>query len=406
MCYYLVRKFRISIKQRGMMIVYENILRHPGPTPIPKKVQLAMNQDIFSHRSQEFVELYRETTELVKPIFGTTQEILLLPSGGTAALEAAAVNTVAADEEVVVITVGAFGDYFVSICEQYGFHVHKLAKEWGQACTAEELREFLQPLNNIKAVFVTYNETSTGILNPVAALAQVIRQETDALVIVDGVSCIGGAPAEMDAWGIDILVTGSQKAMMLPPGLSLVSVSERAWKVIEENQTPSYYLNLLSYRSWAEKGMTPNTPAITLIYGLHEVCKLIEQEGGFAQTVARHALMKDMVRSAMKALNIELLTEDQYASPTITAIKTPQGIDLGEFLTRLKQHYHVDFAGGLGHLQGQIFRFGHMGYCFPSDILQAVSLMEAALKDFSYDFEPGAGILAAQQVFLAAQQKA
>jgi len=385
--------------------MYENILRHPGPTPIPKKVQLAMNRDIFSHRSNEFVELYRETIELVKPIFGTKQDILLLPSGGTAALEAAAVNTVSAGEDVVVITVGAFGDYFVSICEKYGFNVHKLAKQWGQACTAVELRNFLQPLQHIKAVFITYNETSTGILNPVAELAQVVREESDALVIVDGVSCIGGAPAEMDAWGIDILVTGSQKAMMLPPGLSLVSVSDRAWKVIEENRTPSYYLNLLSYRDWAEKGMTPNTPAITLIYGLHEVCKLIEQEGGFAHTVARHELMKNMVRSAMKALNIELLTTDEVASPTITAIMAPKGIALGEFLTHLKQRYHLDFAGGLGHLQGEIFRFGHMGYCFPSDVLQAVSLMEAALQDFAYDFEPGAGVSAAHKVFLAAQCK-
>jgi len=385
--------------------MYENILRHPGPTPIPKKVQLAMNRDIFSHRSTEFVELYRETIELVKPIFGTKQDILLLPSGGTAALEAAAVNTVSAGEDVVVITVGAFGDYFVSICEKYGFNVHKLAIQWGQACTAEALRNFLQPLQHIKAVFITYNETSTGILNPIAELAQVVREESDALVIVDGVSCIGGAPAEMDAWGVDILVTGSQKAMMLPPGLSLVSVSDRAWKVIEENKAPSYYLNLESYREWAEKGMTPNTPAITLIYGLHEVCKLIEQEGGFAHTVARHELMKNMVRSAMKALKIELLTTDEYASPTITAIMAPKGIALGEFLTHLKKRYHLDFAGGLGHLQGEIFRFGHMGYCFPSDILQAVSLMEAALQDFAYDFEPGAGVSAAHKVFLAAQCK-
>lgn len=385
--------------------MYENILRHPGPTPIPKKVQMAMSQDIYSHRSNEFVELYRETIELAKPIFGTKQDLLLLPSGGTAALEAAAVNTVSAGEDVVVITVGAFGDYFVSICEKYGFNVHKLEKEWGQACTADELQAFLQPLTTVKAVFVTYNETSTGILNPIAELAQVVRNETDALLIVDGVSCIGGAPAEMDKWGIDILVTGSQKAMMLPPGLSIVGVSDRAWKVIEENKTPSYYLNLQSYRSWAEKGMTPNTPTITLIYGLQAVCKLIEEEGGFAKTVARHALMKDMVRSAMKALGIDLLTDDKHASPTITAIMAPKGIALGDFLHHLKQQYHVDFAGGLGHLQGKMFRFGHMGYCFPSDILQAVSLIEAALQDFSYDFEPGAGVLAAQQVYLAAQKK-
>ncbi|WP_286230903.1 pyridoxal-phosphate-dependent aminotransferase family protein [Neobacillus mesonae] len=385
--------------------MYSNILRHPGPTPIPKKVQLAMNRDMMSHRSEEFVQLYRETTNRVKTVFGTKQDILLLPSGGTAALEAAAVNTVAAGEEVVVITVGAFGNYFVSICEKYGFHVHKLEKPWGEACTAEELAEFLKPLSNIKAVFATYNETSTGILNSIDQLAKVVRTQTDALFIVDGVSCIGGAPAEMDQWGVDILVTGSQKAMMLPPGLALLSVSDRAWKVIEENKTPAYYLNLMSYREWAEKGMTPNTPAVSLIYGLSAVCDLIEEEGGFSQTVARHELMKNMVREAMRALSIGLLTSDEFASPTITAILAPEGLDLGAFLGHLKTKYHLDFAGGLGHLQGKMFRFGHMGYCFPSDILQAVSLLEAGLQDFNYKFEPGAGVLAAQKVFLEAQKK-
>ena len=385
--------------------MYPNILRHPGPTPIPKKVQLAMNQDMISHRTEEFVRLYQETTNRVKPIFGTKQDILLLPSGGTAALEAAAVNTVSPGEEVVVITVGAFGNYFVSICEKYGFKVHKLEKNWGEACTEEDLIEFLKPLSNIKAVFATYNETSTGILNPIEKLAKVVRTHSDALFIVDGVSCLGGAPAEMDQWGIDILVTGSQKAMMLPPGLALLSVSERAWKVIEETTKPAYYLDLLSYRDWAAKGMTPNTPAISLIFGLSAVCDLIEEEGGFSQTVARHELMKNMVRESMKALSIGLLTSDEYASPTITAICAPEGIEIPAFIGHLKEKYHLDFAGGLGHLQGKIFRFGHMGYCFPSDILQAVSLIEAGLQDFSYSFEPGAGVKAAQNVFLAAQRK-
>lgn len=385
--------------------MYPNILRHPGPTPIPKKVQLAMNQDMISHRTEEFVRLYQETTNRVKPIFGTEQDILLLPSGGTAALEAAAVNTVSPGDEVVVITVGAFGNYFVSICEKNGFKVHKLEKSWGEACTEEDLIQFLKPLSNIKAVFATYNETSTGILNPIEKLANVVRTHTDALFIVDGISCLGGAPAEMDQWGIDILVTGSQKAMMLPPGLALLSVSERAWKVIEERNTPSYYLDLLSYREWASKGMTPNTPAISLIFGLSAVCDLIDEEGGFAQTVARHDLMKNMVRESMKALSIGLLTSDEYASPTITAICAPEGIELSPFISHVKEKYHLDFAGGLGHLQGKIFRFGHMGYCFPSDILQAVSLIEAGLQDFSYSFEPGSGVLAAQKVFLSAQSK-
>lgn len=381
--------------------MYRNILRHPGPTPIPKKVELAMNKDMISHRSEEFVKLYRETNERLKPIFGTKEDILLLPSGGTAALEAAAINTVSPGEEVVVITVGAFGDYFVGICEKYGFKVHKLQKEWGEACTKEELIEFLKPLSNIKAVFATYNETSTGILNPIAELGEAVRAYTDALFIVDGVSCIGGVVAEMDKWNVDILVTGSQKAMMLPPGLSLVAVSEKAWKAIEENKTPAYYLNLLSYRDWHEKGQTPNTPAISIIQGLAAVCDLIEEEGGIEKTAERHTLMKDMTRAAMRALNIELLTDDQYASPTITAIREPKGIHLPDFIAHLKKKYHLDFAGGLGPLQGKIFRFGHMGYCFPSDVLQAVSLIEAGLQDFNYSFEPGAGVHAAQKVFLS-----
>lgn len=385
--------------------MHPTILRHPGPTPIPKKVELAMAQNMISHRSEEFVKLYRETIKRVKPIFGTKQEILLLPSGGTAALEAAVVNTVSPGDEIVVITVGAFGDYFVSICEKYGLKVHKLEKDWGEACTENELVDFLKPLSNIKAVFATHNETSTGILNPIKQLARAVQEHSDALFIVDSVSGIGGAPAQMDEWGIDILVTGSQKAMMLPPGLALLAVSENAWKVIEANRSTAYYLNLLSYREWAEKGMTPNTPAVSLIMGLSAVCDLIEEEGGIAKTIERHEVMKNMVRASMQALSIELLANDEFASPTITAIRTPEGLDLATYLSHLKNNYRLDFAGGLGHLQGKIFRFGHMGYCFPGDILQAVSLMEAGLQDFSYSFEPGAGVKAAQAVYLSSIKK-
>ena len=385
--------------------MYPTILRHPGPTPIPKKVELAMAQTMISHRSEEFVKLYRETTERVKPIFGTKQEIMLLPSGGTAALEAAVVNTVSPGEEIVVITVGAFGDYFVSICEKYGLTVHKLEKNWGEACTEDELIDFLKPLSNIKAVFATHNETSTGILNPIKQLANAVREHSDALFIVDSVSGIGGVSAQMDEWGIDILVTGSQKAMMLPPGLALLAVSEKAWKVIEANHSTAYYLNLLSYRDWAEKGMTPNTPAVSLIMGLSAVCDLIEEEGGIAETAERHEVMKNMIRASMKALSIELLTSDEFASPTITAIRTPEGLDLATYLGHLKKEYRLDFAGGLGPLQGEIFRFGHMGYCFPGDVLQAVSLMEAGLQDLAYAFESGAGVKAAQDVYLASLRK-
>ncbi|MBM7716549.1 alanine--glyoxylate aminotransferase family protein [Siminovitchia sp. FSL H7-0308] len=380
--------------------MYKLILRHPGPTPIPKKVNMAMSQDIISHRSPEFIKLFRETTARIKPLFGTEQDVLLLAASGTAALEAAAVNAVSPGEKVVVISIGAFGDYFAAICEKYGFDVHKLQKTWGEACTPEELEAFLKPLNNIKAVFATYCETSTGVLNPIEDLAKIVKKNTDALFIVDGVSCIGAVPAKMDEWGIDILATGSQKALMLPPGLALISVSEQAWKAIENNQTPVYYLNLLTYRDWFEQGMTPNTSAVTLIYGLSAVCDLIEEET-FARTVERHELMKKMVKEAMNALDIDLLASEPFMSPTVTAIRTPKYLDLEQFLQLLKQKYHLDFAGGLGSLQGQIFRFGHMGYCFPADVLEAVSLMEAGLKELSYPFEMGAGVKAAADTLSA-----
>lgn len=378
--------------------MYKDILRHPGPTPIPNEVKLAMNQDIISHRSEEFIRLFRETTQRIKPFFGTDEDVLLLAASGTAALEAAAVNVVSHGDEVVVISIGAFGDYFVSICEKFGFKVHKLAKQWGDACTAEELEQFLKPLKGIKAVFATYCETSTGVLNPIRQLAEVVRTQTDALFIVDGVSCIGAVPAEMDHWGIDILVTGSQKALMLPPGLAMVAVSKRAWSVIEENKTQAYYLDLLSYRDWFQKGMTPNTSAVTLLYGLSVVCDLIEQEG-LEQTIQRHMLMAMMVREAMDALGFETLSDHENASPTITAIRTPKGLDANRLITFLKQEYRLDFAGGLGPLQGEIFRFGHMGYCFPSDVFEALSIMEAGLQELSYSFKPGVGLVAAQKVF-------
>lgn len=380
--------------------MYENILRHPGPTPIPKRVERAMTENIISHRTPEFVALYEETVALTKPLFGTTQDILFLPSGGTAALEAAAVNTVSAGEDVVIVTTGAFGDYFVAICEQYNFRLHKLEIPWGQACTADDLQKFLKNVPNAKAVFLTYNETSTGILNPIEQLAKVVHEHSDALIIVDGVSCIGGVKPKMDDWGIDILVTGSQKALMLPPGLAIIAVSQKAWSVIEKNNTPVYYLNLLTYKNWAEKGMTPNTPAITLLFGLREVGRMIQEEGGIEHTAKRHVLMKNMVRAAMNALHIELLTGENYASPTVTAIKAPENIALTDFVAHLKKEYYIDFAGGLGPLKGEIFRFGHMGYCFPSDILQAISHIEATLQDFNYDMTAGAGVLAAQKVFL------
>ncbi|MFC7394178.1 pyridoxal-phosphate-dependent aminotransferase family protein [Scopulibacillus cellulosilyticus] len=379
--------------------MYKTILRNPGPTPVPKQVLQAMNYDMISHRGGEFKELFADTTNRIKPFFGTEQDVFIVTGSGTSALETAVVNTISPGDEVVVVTVGDFGNRFAAICEAYGAVVHRLEIEWGKACTEEELSEFLKQFNHIKAVVATYNETSTGVLNPVAQLANVVHTHSDALFIVDGVSCIGGVKAKMDEWGIDILVTGSQKALMLPPGLAFVSVSDRAWKVIEDNKAPAYYLDLLTYRKSYEKHMTPNTPAVSLIYGLQAVCGMIEEEG-FDETVKRHEIMKKMTREAISALDLPLLTNDEDASPTVTAISEPADLEIEKLRGHLKKKYHIDFAGGQGKLKGKIMRFGHMGYCFPGDVLEAVSIIERGLKDFNHHFEYGAGVKAAQEVYL------
>jgi aspartate aminotransferase-like enzyme len=381
------------------MVREKEILRTPGPTPVPGRVQAAMNQPMIGHRSKEFAELFRNTAERLKPIFGTKQEVYIVTGSGTSVLEAAAVNTVSPGEEVVVVVAGAFGDRFAAICERYGAVTHRLDVPWGAACNPQDLAELLQQHPNVKAVFVTYCETSTGVVNPIGQLAKTVKENSEALIIVDGVSCIGGVEAKMDEWGIDILVTGSQKAMMLPPGLGFVSVSERAWDVIEQNGAPSFYLNLPAYRDSYETGMTPYTPALSLIYGLQEVCNIIEEEG-FEQVVRRHELLKKMTRAAMEALGLPLLTIEESASPTVTAIASNDKFDVDRLRRLLKKQFNIEFAGGQKKLKGKLLRIGHMGWCFPSDILTAVAFIELGLQKMNVNIEAGAGIKAAEEVIL------
>lgn len=381
------------------MVREKGILRTPGPTPVPGRVQAAMNQPMIGHRSKEFADLFRNTAERLKPIFGTKQEVYIVTGSGTSVLEAAAVNTVSPGEEVAVVVAGAFGDRFAAICERYGAKTHRLDVPWGEACDPEVLAELLHQHPKVKAVFVTYCETSTGVLNPVGQLAKTVKENSGALVIVDGVSCIGGVQAEMDEWGIDILVTGSQKAMMLPPGLGFISVSERAWDVIEQNGAPSFYLNLPAYRNSYETGMTPYTPALSLIYGLQEVCNIIEEEG-FEQVVRRHEIMKKMTRAAAEALELPLLTTDESASPTVTAIVGNDKFDIDQLRRLLKQQFNIEFAGGQKKLKGKLLRIGHMGWCFPSDVLTAVAFIELGLRKMNVDIEVGGGVKAAEEVIL------
>ncbi|TQS76541.1 alanine--glyoxylate aminotransferase family protein [Ornithinibacillus gellani] len=374
------------------------ILRIPGPTPIPPSIQLAMSQPIIGHRDSLTKELLERIQPLLKPVFGTKEKVTILASSGTGGLEAAVSNTLNSGDEVLVVVTGAFGERFSVICESYDIQVHTLEIEWGKAADPTEIERMLKQHPNIRAVFLTYCETSTGVLNPIEKLAEAIQTHSDALIIVDGVSCIGAVHMEMDAWGIDVVVSGSQKAFMLPPGLAFIAMSKRASAISHSKKHHGLYFDLNKYEAAAESSSTPFTPAVSLLFGLEQALHLMHEEG-FASTVKRHNKMMQMTRAAFRAMDIPLLTTDSDASPTVTAI-APIDFNAEALRTALKKEFQLIIAGGQKQLKGKIFRIGHMGFCSPADVFQYISLVEICLHHIRSNHILGAGTTAAQKVFV------
>lgn len=375
-----------------------SLLRIPGPTPIPPSVERAISKPMIGHRGPETKALIQKIKPRLKKVFGTEEDVFFIAGSGTAGLETAAVNVASSGEEVLVLVSGSFGERFAQICESLDLVTHRLDYEWGLAVNPKDVEQFLQQNKNIKAVFMTQCETSTGIQNPIAEISEVVHANSDALVVVDGVSCVGGVDTKMDDWGVDVLVTGSQKAMMLPPGLTFIGVSKRAWEVIDKVESRRFYFDLRKYRDNLAKDSTPYTPAVSLLFGLDEALRLLEEEG-LENVYERHTLMRDMTRAAIKALGIPLLTEDEYAAATVTAVK-PETFSADELRSYLKEHFNLSLAGGQQKLSGEIFRIGHMGYCSPADVLQIISLIEIGLKALGEDITLGQGVKAAQEVYL------
>ncbi|MGV3487184.1 MAG: pyridoxal-phosphate-dependent aminotransferase family protein [Tuberibacillus sp.] len=381
------------------MINREILLRTPGPTPIPAAIQKALSQPMMGHRSGVFSDIFKNTSRRLRPIFGTSQEILILTGSGTSALEAAVVNITEQGDHVAVVVTGAFGERFAEICQTYGLNVHRLDCEWGRACQPDVLRSFLKSLPPVTAVFMTHCETSTGVLNDIKELAGVVRECTDALVVVDAVSSAAGVPIYMDRWNLDIVVTGSQKALMCPPGLAFAAVSDRAWQRIHQLPKKAFYLNLSTYQKQLEKGMSPYTPAISLIYGLNEALRLIEEEG-LQRVFDRHIVLKRMTRAAMRAAGLRLLTSDEEASPTVTAVAQTDNWDTETFRKSAREKFNLVLAGGQKKLKGQLVRFGHMGACTPAEIIQSLFLFEMALKSVQWPVSTGVMVQAAEEVLI------
>jgi len=381
------------------MTRFEPNLRIPGPTALPPTVREAGGRQMVNHRGDEFKALLKRVEAGMKPFFGTEHDVILLTCAGTGALEAAVVNVLSPGDPVLAVTMGAFGDRFAKVAEVYGAEVTRLEVEWGLAAEPAAVREAAAAISDLRAVLLTHNETSTGVTSDIAALAAAIREVApDALILVDGISALGAVPFRMDEWGLDLVVTGSQKAWMAAPGMAMAAVGPRAWKAGETARMPRFYLDLKRHRDTQVAGETPWTPAVAVMYQVDEGIRLMNAEGD--GVFARHEACAAMTRAGLRAIGFELLAEDAVASKTVTAAWIPETLDWKAFNTGLKRRGLV-LAGGQGKLKGRIFRLGHLGSVTTDDILAAIGVLEASAIEQGMNVAPGAAVAAAQQALLA-----
>ena len=370
-------------------------LRIPGPTTLPPTVREAGGRQMINHRGSEFKELLGRLEAGMKPYFGTTGDIAILSCAGTGGLEASVVNTLSPGDRVLAVSIGAFGDRFAKIAEAYGASVDRVSAEWGWAAAPDEVRERLGA-GDYKAVLLTHNETSTGVMNPIADLAAAVRAAApDALILVDTVSSLGAVPFDMDGWGIDVVATGSQKAWMAAPGLAMVAASERAWAAMETAKMPRFYLDLRRHREAIADGETPWTPAIAVAFQVDEGIRLMNEEGQ-AAVFARHIACAAATQAGLQALGFELFADPAHRSRTVTAAHIPDGLDWKAFNAELKRRGLI-LAGGQARLAGKVFRVGHLGSVSVDEIVDALETLESVSVAWGRPVEAGAAMAAARK---------
>lgn len=369
----------------------------PGPTPLPPQVSLAMAKPIIHHRTPQFQEILKEASLGLKWVFQTNNDVFMISSSGTGAMEAAVINLLSAGDTALVVQGGKFGERWTEIAQAYGISVEILNVEWGKAVSPAEIAKRLKSNPQIKAVFTTLTETSTGVDNDIQAIASVVKA-TPAVLVVDAISGLGAVDLKTDAWGVDVVVAGSQKGLMLPPGLGFITVDAKAWKLVEASKSSRYYLDLRKAKKALDKNDTPFTSSITLIIALNEALKILHQDG-LENIFKRHKIMADATRAAIKALGLELFAPTA-ASDGVTAAKVPEGIDGEKLVKTMRDTYGVTIAGGQAELKGKVIRIAHMGFITESDIIMGLSCLEKVLTQMGYKFTLGAGIRAAEEVFL------
>ncbi|MCL6612994.1 MAG: alanine--glyoxylate aminotransferase family protein [Peptococcaceae bacterium] len=373
----------------------------PGPTPVPPAVAAAMSRPMIGHRTDDFAAMHKRIVERLQVVFQTKNDIFVITNSGTGGMEAAVANTVSPGDRVLALVTGNFGERFAKIAREYGADVDEVNFGWGNCVDLKTVEEKLSA-NRYKVVLATQNETSTGVINDIAGIGALVGK-TPALLIVDGISGVGGAEIKTDEWNVDILVTASQKGFMVPPGLAMVAVSQKAWEVVRDNKSPRFYLSLPAAKKSYEKWNTAYTPAVSLFAGLDAALEMMMAEG-MDNVYARHKLLCGAARAAVRALGLDLLAPEEAASPVVTAVKSPAGVDADEIRKVLKKEFGVTFAGGQGILKGKIFRIAHMGFADKMDVIIAISALEMALARIGYPADLGSGVRAAQQVFLGGKR--
>ncbi len=372
----------------------------PGPTPVPETINLEMAAPMVHHRTPQFSKIFAEAAEDAKYLYQTKQDVLILASTGTGGMESCITNLFSPGDKVLVVNSGKFGERWGKISESYGLEPVWLNVEWGQAVDPAEVKALLDKDRDIRAILVQASETSTTVSHPIEALSKLTRDRDDILLVVDGITGVGVFPLPMDEWGIDAMITGSQKALELPPGLALVALSEKAWKFADQSQCPHFYFDLKKERKNLANQTTAYTPAVSLVIGLRAVLKNIKEEG-LENVHKRHNRLARATRAAAKALGLKMIAPDAPAD-SATGVFLPEGIDGGKIVKSLRDDFGVTLAGGQDQWKGKIIRIAHLGYVDTFDTIIAISAIEMALKKFGHAVELGKGVAAAQNILLEA----
>jgi aspartate aminotransferase-like enzyme len=370
----------------------------PGPTPVPETVLKAIGRHPIGHRSGDFQEIVRRTTEQLQWLHQTSGDVLVITGSGTAAMEAGMINTLSRGDRVLCGDNGKFGERWVKVARAYGLDVEVIKAEWGQPLDTEAFRSALEAdtAKEIRAVILTHSETSTGVINDLQTICGHVKAHGTALTIADCVTSLGATDVPMDAWGIDVVASGSQKGYMLPPGLSFVAMSDRAWEAYDRSDLPKFYLDLGPYRKTAAKNSNPFTPAVNLYFGLEAALGMMQSEGLDA-IFTRHSRHRAAAQSGMKAIGMPLFAAEGHGSPAITAV-APEGIDAELLRKTVKERFDILLAGGQDHLKGKVFRIGHLGFVCDRDVLTAVSAIEATLQSLGlHQGKMGSGVAAAAE---------